>query len=343
MSPQTRWKFLASLILAVVALGGAGSYFAFYRPSASQTVTITPYVTTVTATPSVVLPIASFRLFGKIFFDYNGNGRQDAGEPAVADVTVALDGANRTTTNSTGWYVADIDEGIHKLGVFPPKKFRYMCESDAEFRSVKESYEIFLTRDTRKDIGLMEGFLTSPTSANQSIIESYVDIDPTPRKRDWKGGVQTYDGHPGTDFLGGEGTPILAVCPGRVIAAANGWPSNPRWTSSSYYQNGNFIIMDCGNNIFVAYHHLDSIAVNETRFNSIGDYVKRGQIIGHMGNTGTQVIHLHLQIWNGTGFMSGKVDALDPFRDMYYGQHGYSPWSNAVSLWTKDNDPQFFA
>ena len=53
------------------------------------------------------------------FFDYDGNARQEVGEPPVADVTVALDGVNRTCTNSTGWYViSDVTKDVHKIRPF---------------------------------------------------------------------------------------------------------------------------------------------------------------------------------------------------------------------------------
>jgi murein DD-endopeptidase MepM/ murein hydrolase activator NlpD len=327
MSSQTRWKLVAVLVIASALLGAVGWQQLGTKPMSPTTMTITPYVTTVSGTETAAKSVSTLKLFGQVCFDYNGNGRQDAGEPAVPDVTIALDGANITATNATGWYsISSVTQGSHKLRLFPPTGFRYMCDSDTEYRSAKDSYTLQVGNDTRKDIGLMEGFLTSPFRLYRSRLESYVDIDPGPGVRDWSGGTRTYNGHTGTDFLAPVGTEVLAIAPGRIVAAANGWPNNPRWSGISYYQNGNFIIIDYGNGLFVAYHHLDSIAVDETSWMTNGPRVKRGQIIGYSGATGTSVPHLHLQIWNGTGFLYGRVDALDPFRDIYYGQHGYSPW-----------------
>ncbi len=334
MSSRSRWKLLGALIVVSVVLGVVGWQQFVSKPTLPATITGT--------TSIAVTSARTFKLSGKIFFDYNGNGIQERDEPPVPNVLIALDGKNVTATNSTGWYViTSVVEGNHTIKPFPPARFRYMCESVSEFRSVKESYTITVGNDARKDIGLMEGFLTSPFRLYRSTLESYVDIDPAPGVRDWSGGTRTYDGHTGTDFLAPVGTEVLAIAPGRVVAAANGWPNNSRWSVRGYYQNGNFIIIDCGNGLFVAYHHLNSIAVDETSWMTNGPQVKRGQIIGYSGATGTSVPHLHLQIWNGTGFLHGRVDALDPFRDLYYGQHGYSPWSNPFSLWTKDNDLQF--
>lgn len=293
-------------------------------------------------------------LQGRLFFDYNGNGTQEPEEPAVSNAEVSLVGPVKfgAVTDSAGDYkIQDVPAGSYKLYVQADQRFQYMCTSTEEFRAVTENYDLSLNGLRKMDIGLMEGFLTLPFKKYESRLESYVDLDPGPGIRDWRGGTQTYDGHPGTDFLASAGTEVLASAPGRVLAAADGWPSNPQWTGQDYYRNnGNFVIVDCGDALFVAYHHLKSINVPETFWSSNGPKVRRGQVIGLVDATGVTSAggtiriatpHLHLQIWNGTGFMHGRVDALDPFKDLYYGKHGVSAWSNPVSLWTKDNDPQY--
>jgi hypothetical protein len=56
------------------------------------------------------------KLYGKIFFDHNGNGRQDPEEPPLTGVAIALDGINATVTNGTGWYVIDaVARGTHEI------------------------------------------------------------------------------------------------------------------------------------------------------------------------------------------------------------------------------------
>jgi len=163
----SRLRIIGILIVVFIALGGVGSYFMLNPRTDSRTMAVTPYVTTVTGSaPATVRPATTYRLSGRIFFDYNGNGKQDEGEPAVPNVTVALNGVNVTSTNATGGYTATgVSQGSHRLRVFPPSNFRYLCESDAEFRSVKEYYTISVGNDAIKDLGLMEGFLTMPFSA----------------------------------------------------------------------------------------------------------------------------------------------------------------------------------
>jgi len=99
---------------------------------------------------------------------------------------------------------------------------------------------------------------------------------------------------------------------------------------------------------------LDSIVVKETPswnipwYRKNGQLVKRGEVVGYCGNTGLGVglvhtyfrPHLHFQIWQPK---TGTNDwmPLDPYRDLCYGKHGDSPWSNPSSLWTVDNNPQY--
>jgi murein DD-endopeptidase MepM/ murein hydrolase activator NlpD len=258
-----------------------------------------------------------------------------------------------TATDSAGAFkMEDVPVGSYRLFTVADPRFRYMCRSADECAGIRDGYRISLSEGlTQLNVGLMEGFLTLPFQRNEFRMKSYVDLDPALGVRDWRGGRDTYDGHPGTDFLANEAIDILATAPGTIFAAASGWPDNQNWTSIDYYRNnGNFVIVDHGNGLYIAYHHLKSIAVNETLWSSAGPSISRGQVIGQVGATGVtaaggteriSVPHLHLQVWNGSGFMHGRVDALDPYRDLHYDKHGPSPWANNASLWSKDNDPQY--
>jgi hypothetical protein len=117
MSSRSRWELLIVLILVVLALGVAGSYYALRRNAGSQTMTITPYVTTVTgtgvtATFSVTTAasvattgsatssvsnrsLAPHIASGNIFLSHNENGEQEENEPPMADVAGSFDGTNR--------------------------------------------------------------------------------------------------------------------------------------------------------------------------------------------------------------------------------------------------------
>ena len=355
-----KYTGVAAAIVGATALGL--EYLSTQNPSTVTTTaspTVTSQLTAVSSSASTEsLQLASLQ--GRLFFDYNGNGVQDGEEPAVTGALVQLkDSAGsvigQALTDSSGDYeIEGIRTGSYKLHVgtehFSDKRFAHMCTSPSEFRAVTKDYDVSLVGTTLLNIGLMEGFLTSPFHKRESKLESYVDLDPTGGIRDWKGGKETYNGHGGTDFLADKGRDVLAAAPGTIVAAAGDWPSNPRWVNDEYFANGNFVIIDHGNGFRTSYHHLDSIAVEETRWNffGTGPSVKRGDVIGRCGISGlagdlktpaalVAPPHLHLQVT----LIGPKDTPRDPFRDLYYGKHGDSPWASSTSLWTVDNKTQY--
>lgn len=86
--------------------------------------------------------------------------------------------------------------------------------------------------------------------------------------------------HYGLDLSGKEGSPIYAVMNG-VIEKSESSPSF-----------GNFLIIDHGNNIKSLYAHCKELK------KSVGNNVKRGQIIATMGNTGyySTGTHVHIEL-----------------------------------------------
>jgi len=85
--------------------------------------------------------------------------------------------------------------------------------------------------------------------------------------------------HKGLDFTAAMGTPVYATGDGRV--------------STSYYSHtfGNVVYLDHGFNFETRYAHLSKYNVEA------GQFIKRGQIIGYVGNTGTSVSpHLHYEV-----------------------------------------------
>ncbi|WP_281179067.1 M23 family metallopeptidase [Actinoplanes rectilineatus] len=88
--------------------------------------------------------------------------------------------------------------------------------------------------------------------------------------------------HAGTDFAAGSGTAIRAAAPGRVIRA--GW-------SGGY---GQYTCIDHGKvngmGFSTCYGHQSRIFVH------VGEYVRRGQVIGRVGSTGASTgAHLHFE------------------------------------------------
>ncbi len=85
--------------------------------------------------------------------------------------------------------------------------------------------------------------------------------------------------HTGTDMPAVQGTPIIAVMDGRVVSTR--FEGGFGWT----------ICMEHRDNFFTRYAHCFKILIKE------GDYVKKGQVIGLVGNTGTSTgNHLHFEI-----------------------------------------------
>lgn len=86
--------------------------------------------------------------------------------------------------------------------------------------------------------------------------------------------------HHGMDFVARVGTPIYATADGRVEI-----------TSRSFYGYGKYVKIDHGFGYQTAYAHLDDIHIKR------GQKVKRGDIIGTLGNTGLSTgPHLHYEV-----------------------------------------------
>lgn len=85
--------------------------------------------------------------------------------------------------------------------------------------------------------------------------------------------------HYGVDIAAVTGTPVYAAAGGRVVYAGD---------AGTY---GNFVKIDHGNGIFTAYAHNSRIRVRA------GEYVKAGQHIADVGNTGrSSGPHLHFEV-----------------------------------------------
>ena len=87
------------------------------------------------------------------------------------------------------------------------------------------------------------------------------------------------DFHKGLDIAAKTGTPVKATADGKVTFAAK----------KGFF--GNLVVIDHGHGIVTRYAHMNSIAVKR------GDTVKRGEIIGEVGNTGRSTgSHLHYEV-----------------------------------------------
>ncbi|MBE0438581.1 MAG: peptidoglycan DD-metalloendopeptidase family protein [Gammaproteobacteria bacterium] len=95
--------------------------------------------------------------------------------------------------------------------------------------------------------------------------------------------VSTYSksaaGRKGIDIAGKSGQSIVAAASGKVVYSGNGLP-----------RYGNLMIIKHNDVYLSAYAH------NKTLLFKEGDFVKAGQKIATMGNTGTQNVQLHFEI-----------------------------------------------
>jgi hypothetical protein len=107
--------------------------------------------------------------------------------------------------------------------------------------------------------------------------------------------------HKGLDFAAEHGTPVYATGDGTVSMA---------YFSGSY---GNVIFLDHQFDYETRYAHLSTFAV------TVGERVKRGQLIGYVGNTGYSVApHLHYEVL----YKGSHVNPINFFqRDVNYAEY----------------------
>ena len=118
-----------------------------------------------------------------------------------------------------------------------------------------------------------------------------------------------YDGHDGYDY-GLTFEPVAAAAPGRVTLAD--------WYDPTCHSclSGLTILINHGNGLLTYYGHLSQLWVNK------GDVVRRGQVIGISGSTGSATgPHLHFGVYQ----TSGLGRPVDPY--------GWSGTGSDPNLW----------
>jgi hypothetical protein len=96
------------------------------------------------------------------------------------------------------------------------------------------------------------------------------------------------------------GDPLYAVADGVVVRTLNDLPEatppNVPTDTTSENVGGNYVVLDIGDGRYAFYAHLQtgSVRVN------VGDTVRRGQVLGLLGNTGNSTgPHLHFHVMDG--------------------------------------------
>jgi murein DD-endopeptidase MepM/ murein hydrolase activator NlpD len=129
-------------------------------------------------------------------------------------------------------------------------------------------------------------------------------------------GVNPSGGHTGRDYAVPVGTPVRAAGDGIIELSS--------WVSDNYLANawwltrygGDMLVLNCGDNepTFIYAHLSDSTA-------EVGAHVRKGQIIGWTGNTGTATTGPHCHVeelpprW---AFDNGTYGRVEPVFTEYY-------------------------
>ncbi|MBP1325736.1 murein DD-endopeptidase MepM/ murein hydrolase activator NlpD [Leucobacter exalbidus] len=107
------------------------------------------------------------------------------------------------------------------------------------------------------------------------------------------------------------GADILAVADATVVAILDGVAANapgklpaddPTLAAKLTVENadGNHVVLDLGDGVYAMYAHMIAGSVTA----KVGDKVKEGDVLGHLGNTGNaNASHLHFQLMNGPSFI----------------------------------------
>lgn len=144
-------------------------------------------------------------------------------------------------------------------------------------------------------------------------VQHYVDRDPGPATRDYRCGLQTYDGHTGVDIrlpdmaAQRRGVAVLAAAAGRVARLRDGVQDisirAPGAPSVANQECGNGVVIDHGGGWETQYCHLARGSVSV----KVGDAVAAGTPIARVGLSGnTEFPHLHLTVRH-----AGRI--VDPF------------------------------
>jgi len=181
-------------------------------------------------------------------------------------------------------------------------------------------------------IGLMQGFLTSPFQANlikTPILWTYTDLNlELGELKDWKGnqtpvwiGDQqiwnditpgVYDQHQGTDWVMPISTSILAMGNGKIFNSEGGYPND----YARYVRE----IIDIPGDSSI---YLITFGHNSINLVDVGDTIHRGQIIALSGNDAgltTTNPHVHVSVWQVPRDIWYRYSNLPELGDFLFGR-----------------------
>lgn len=120
----------------------------------------------------------------------------------------------------------------------------------------------------------------------------------------------------------GYGQNVLAVADGVIVDVNDGLPNNVPGSYKTVVElsadniNGNYVVLDIGGGQYAAYAHLAPGSVRV----SLGQVVKKGVVIGRLGNSGNSPVapHLHFHIGSSNHIFAaeGLPFAYDSFKSL---------------------------
>jgi murein DD-endopeptidase MepM/ murein hydrolase activator NlpD len=173
----------------------------------TDTPTSTPRPTT-TPTPeptNTATSVPTYTLSGTVFFDYNGSGLRDTGEPPIEGVPIRVAGLSTSSGPDGKYSLAGVPAGSQQVYVESPSQepataSRYINRflgwvdipayemngasvpaqhlADTEVQPIDQPLGLVLGGDRSLDLGLTQGYLTLPFSESTDyLLWSYVDLD----------------------------------------------------------------------------------------------------------------------------------------------------------------------
>lgn len=296
----------------------------------TQTAACTPTATTTPPPTNTATPIPAYTLSGTVFFDYNGNGLRDEGEPPIEGVPIRVAGLSTSSGPDGKYLIAGVPAGTQQVHVESPRQepataFRYINRflgwvdipayemngvrvpaqhlADTEFQPIDKPVALGVSEDQALDMALMQGYLTLPfDQATDNLLWSYVDLDHR------IGHIRNYanesvpavdpyididpsDAHPGTHD-NHQGIDYNMANGNLLLAMANGTVVQER--SQYHYVR---IQHTGGSDVYVTgYEH------NLVNLVSEGSRVRRGQIIALSGDWDNGRYadcqpHVHIHHW----------------------------------------------
>lgn len=107
------------------------------------------------------------RIQGRVYYDLNGNGVDDANEPGVAGITVQINGNRSVKTDALGRYQLSADKGVHNVAMISDNLgIRLRASSATEQRVSVASRQTAIANFGVSDFGFVSGRIFN--DANQT-------------------------------------------------------------------------------------------------------------------------------------------------------------------------------